>query len=348
MINSEIIKKFDKHKAFEVIGSQPEQLRRNYADTMQQDVISEDGVGISSIVLAGMGGSALAANIIKNWLYDQLVIPFEVVRGYDLPDYVGPDTLVVLSSYSGNTEETLSCYRQAVGQNARIAVITAGGKIMQEAKQNNHILLDLPNDFQPRMAVFAGIKALACLFEDMRLVSTTDLRGQLINASDFLSKVKFEMSPDNEDNNTAMEIAEKITGKISVIYAGSMLSSAAYKWKIDINENAKQLAFYNTYPELNHNEFQGWLFPKDKNLVALQLQSDLESEQMQKRMNVTKQLLANHGFDPIVVSAQGENRLQQLLSTILLGDYVSAYVAILNGIDPTPVELVEELKKKLA
>ena len=349
MIDSEKIKKLDKDKIFDMIGSQPEQLRRNYADTMQNDVTAQDGVGIANIVLAGMGGSALAANIIKNWLYDQLVVPFEVTRGYNLPDYIGPDSLVILSSYSGNTEETLACYKQAVGQNARIAIMTAGGKLMELAKSKNHILLDLPSDFQPRLAVFAGLKALACLFEDMRLTNTKDLRGQLINASDYLEKVKHAMSPDNtNDENVAMGIAQKLAGKTAVIYGGSSLGSAAYKWKIDINENGKQLAFYNTYPELNHNEFQGWLFPEKKQVVAVQLESSFESKQMQKRMDVTKKLLKDHGFKPIIVNAQGETKIAQLLSTILLGDYVSAYIGILNGINPTPVELVEKLKKELS
>jgi len=348
MISSDTIKKLDKDKIFEMIGAQPEQLRRNYADSMQQDISEEDGSGIKNIVLAGMGGSALAANIIKNWLYDSLVVPFEVVRGYNLPDYIGPESLVILSSYSGNTEETLECYQQAIGQNARIAILSAGGKLTELAKAKNHMLLDLPTDFQPRLAVFAGLKALACLFEDMRLVATTDLRGQLINAADRLEKLKFAMSPDNaSEGNTAMQMAEKIAGSVVVVYAGSTLGSAAYKWKININENGKQLAFYNTYPELSHNEFQGWVFPKDKQLVSIQLESGFDSAQMQKRMKITREILKDHGFEPIVVNAQGETKLDQLLSTILLGDYISAYVGILNGINPTPVELVEKLKKKL-
>lgn len=348
MIDLDKLKKLDKDNIFEMIGAQPEQLRRNYADTMQADVTAQDGVGVSSIVLAGMGGSALAANIIKNWLYDHFVVPFEVIRGYNLPDYIGPDTLVILSSYSGNTEETLACYNQAIGQNCRIAIMTAGGKLMELAKNNKHILLDLPADFQPRLAVFAGLKALACLFEDMRLVSTTDLRGQLINTCDYLEKIKHAMSPDNTTaENTAMAIAEKLAGKVAIIYGGSMLGSAAYKWKIDINENGKQLAFYNTYPELNHNEFQGWMFPEKKSVVTVQLESSFENGQMQKRMDVTKKLLKDHGFKPIIVNAQGDTKVSQLLSTILLGDYVSAYIGILNGINPTPVELVEKLKKEL-
>lgn len=348
MIELSKIQELDKHGIFEMIGSQPDQLRRNYADAMRDDITSEDGVGISSIVLAGMGGSALAANIIKNWLYANLVTPFEIVRGYSLPDYIGPGTLVVISSYSGNTEEALACYHQAVGGGARIVIMTAGGKLMELAREHNHLVLDLPEGFQPRMAVFAGFKALACLFEDMRLVATTDLRGQLINVANYLDTVKFAMGPDNQsEDNLAMQIAEKVAGKVVIIYAASMLGSAAYKWKINLNENGKQLAFYNTYPELNHNEFQGWMFPKDKNLVAIQLESSLETQQMQKRMQTTEEILKEHGFAPIKVRAQGSTHIEQLLSTILLGDYISAYVGILNGIDPTPVEMVEKLKKNL-
>ena len=347
MIDIAKINELDKDRIFDMIGAQPEQLRRNYADTMHEDITAEDGVGISGIVLAGMGGSALAANIIKSWLYGSLVVPFEITRGYNLPSYVGPDTLVVVSSHSGNTEEALSCYKQALGLNARIVIMTAGGELMDLAQQKHHGLLELPAGAQPRLAVFAGLKALACLFEDMRLSSSTDLRGQLINAADFLDKLKFEMSPDNDTSNRAMEIAEQLAGKIGIIYSGSVLGSAAYKWKIDINENGKQLCFYNTYPELNHNEFQGWMFPEKKDVVSVQLESSLESAQMQKRMDITKNILKDKGFEPIVIEAQGQTLIEQLLSTILLGDYVSAYVGIANGINPTPVDLVEKLKKEL-
>lgn len=347
MISISDIEKLDKDKIFDAIGSQPDQLRRNYADSMRYDIVSTDGKGIKNIVFGGMGGSALSANILKNWLYGHLELPFEVCRGYSLPAYVGPSTLVIISSYSGNTEEALSCYKQALGQGAKIVVLSAGGQLGELASKNNQTLLDLPKGFQPRLAVLAGLKALACLLEDMGLVSTTDLRGQLINVADFLDKMKFQLSPDNDQDNLAMQIAEKISGKIGVVYAGSVLGSAAYKWKIDINENGKQLFFYNTYPELNHNEFQGWMFPTNKDLVAVQLQSKLDNQQMQKRMDTTTQILKDHGFEPIIVQAQGETRIEQLLYTILLGDYVSAYVGLLNGVNPTPVELVEKLKKEL-
>lgn len=347
MIDPQKIQEHDKGKIFEAIGAQPDQLRRNYADAMQQDITPDEGVGIANIVLCGMGGSALSANILKNWLYDNLVVPFEVVRGYNLPDYVNPDSLVIISSYSGNTEETLACYREAMGQSARIVVLSAGGELAKLAKENGQNLLELPSPNQPRLAVFASLKALACVFEDMRLVATTDLRGQLINSADYLDEIKFAMSPDNDTNNKAMEIAEKVAGKMAVIYAGSSLGSAAYKWKINLNENGKQLAFYNTYPELNHNEFQGWLFPADKPLVSIQLESDLDDERMKKRIATTTQILSTHGFEPIVVKAEGQTFIDQLLGTILLGDYVSAYVGILNGVDPTSVELIEKLKKEL-
>lgn len=348
MIELSKIQQLDNHDIFGMIGSQPDQLRRNFADSMRDDITDEDGVGIANIVLAGMGGSALAANIIKNWLYNNLTVPFEIVRGYNMPDYIGPDTLVVISSYSGNTEETLSCYQQAVGASARVVIMTAGGKLMELARTHSHLVLELPDNYQPRLAVFAGLKALACLFEDMKLVATTDLRGQLINVADYLDNVKFAMSPDNQSNdNRAMQIAEQVASRVVVVYAASMLGSAAYKWKINLNENSKQLAFYNTYPELNHNEFQGWMFPEQKDVVSIQLESSLEADQMQKRMKATEEILKAHGFAPIKVQAQGSTHIEQLLSTILLGDYISAYVGILNGINPTPVQLVEQLKKDL-
>ncbi|MCC7288913.1 bifunctional phosphoglucose/phosphomannose isomerase [bacterium] len=338
----------DKHHIFDAIDAQPGQLTLNFADSMRDDIIPKMGEGLRSVVMAGMGGSALAGNILRNWLYGRMSVPFEVVRGYDLPAYVGPSSLVIVSSHSGNTEESLSALDKAEKLNTQIVIMTAGGKLAEIAKQKGYLLLELPAEGQPRLNVFAGLKALACLLGDLGLVGEVDVRRELIEVANWLEVQKSTMSLDNDsEDNLARQIAGKLHGKVGLVYAGPALGSAAYKWKIDINENAKQLAFYNTYSELNHNEYQGWVFPKAKHVQAIQLESNLDNERIQKRMVITRTILGEHGFDPIRVSAVGDTPLQQLLYTILLGDYVSAYLGILNGIDPTPVEMVEKLKKEL-
>jgi glucose/mannose-6-phosphate isomerase len=342
------LKTLDKHHIFDAVDAQPAHLRLNFADSMTDDITPDWGEGLENVVVAGMGGSALAADIAKNWLSSRLARPLEIVRGYDVPEYVGPNTLFVASSYSGNTEETLSAIEQAQKRSARIVVMAAGGKLLEIARAKRYFTLELPQVSQPRLSVFAGLKALTCVFSDLGWIGDLDVRRELLDAANWLDVEKSKLSLDNlEEDNLALTLARHMHGAPAVVYAGPSLRAAAYKWKIDINENAKQLAFCNVYPELNHNEYQGWLFPEKKPMKSVQLQSSLDNERVQKRFEITREILDSHGFEPIVVNAEGRTHIQQLLWTILLGDYVSAYMGILNGIDPTPVALVEELKKKL-
>lgn len=337
------------NKIFDAIDAQPDQLRANYADSLSNDITPKIGEGITSVVLAGMGGSALAGDILKNWLGERLEVPFEVVQDYTLPGYLDPHSLVVVSSYSGNTEETLAAYEYASKMNAQIVVMTNGGQLLKLANQHGHWLLQLPEAAQPRFAVLAGLKALACTFEDLGLVGGADLRRELEDAANYLDEAKALFSLDNQaEKNPARKLASMLQDKVALIYAGPTLASAAYKWKININEDAKQMAFCNVFPEFDHNEIEGWHLPKDKSaFVALQLESSLDSPQMQKRIVATKEVLKDHGYDPVKISAMGTTLLDHLLYTILLGDYVSAYLAEDNGVEPLQVKLIEELKKKL-
>ncbi len=348
MKNLDDLIKHDSHDILSAIDAQPAQLRLSFADGMTQDVTSNWGAGLKNVVLAGMGGSALAADVIRNWLGARLLVPFEIVRGYSLPGYVGPETLVVISSYSGNTEETLAALQDAKKRSARIVIMTAGGTLLDQARDTNSMLLELPEVSQPRLSVFAGVKALACLLEDARLTEGVDLRRELLDVADWLDIEKSAFNMDNtEGENMAVDLAEKLVGKPVVVYSGMSLRAAAYKWKIDINENAKQLAWCNVFSELNHNEMQGWLFPEQKPVTSVVLHSNLEFARINKRIEVMRDVLESHGYEPEIVEARGTTALQQLLWTILLGDYVSAYLGMMNGIDPTPVDLVEDFKQKL-
>lgn len=347
MISAEDIKKYDKHHIFDAIDAQPAQLWLNFADGMGDKLSLELGLGIKNIVFAGMGGSALAGVIVKNWLGAQLTVPLEVVRGYDLPGYINERTLVFVSSASGNTEEALSCLKGAQRNNAQVIALSSGGKLAKAANQTTLLNIELQAYAQPRLGVFAGIKALVCVLENLGLTGKVDLRRELENVANFLDTQKAQWNLDAPDDSVARSIAKQLHGKASIIYAGPTLASAGYKWKIDINENAKQMASCNVYPELNHNEMQGWLFPENKHAQVVELHSTLDSERIQKRFVVTRQVLAKHGYGPIEVEVVGSTHIQQLLSTIMLGDYVSAYLGILNGIDPSPVELVEKFKKEL-
>lgn len=315
-------------QSFELLG------RRDFGD-------------IRNVVYAGMGGSALAALLIHTW--PRLSLPFEVVRDYDLPAYVGPDTLVIAASYSGNTEETLSALEQADAKGAQIAVIAGGGKLQEAAEAKGHLLGVLPKVVQPRYAVLSNFKLLLDILQAAGVLNE-DVGPELQQTSEFLNKAVQSWLPTVPTaQNRAKQLALDAIGKSIVIYGGPKLFPAAYKWKISFNENAKQVAWAGQYPEFNHNEFIGWSKqPVDKPYLVIDLRSNLEHERVQKRFEVSERLLSGMRPSPETVNAEGDNVLQQLLWTIALGDFVSLYTGIANGLNPAPVDLVEKFKKELS
>ena len=338
--STEFIAKYDQHDALGVIAGQPDQLLHIY-----DEIELPSGEGLTSIVLTGMGGSALAAEFVKNWLGDRLPLPFEIVRGYQLPGFVGPNTLVIASSYSGNTEETVAAMADAQKRGARIVVVASGGKLTELAQAGNYPHYVLPGGLQPRLAVLYGVKALVSMIEHLGI--QTGLTAELEAASAWVkTKQTAWQAASPTAENAAKRIAAVLHGHPVVVYGGPMLSLPTMKWKIDINENSKHLAFYNNMSEFNHNEFNGWAHPSPNDFKVVELRSDLDHSQIQKRFDITNKLLADR-FVPIEVIADGETKLEQMLYTLLLGDYVSAYLAFLNEIDPTPVDLIEELKREL-
>lgn len=334
------ISRLDHGNALGVIGGQPAQLAQLFRTP------EVDGHGLANIVVAGMGGSALGGLFLSNWLKDQLNIPMAIDRGYDLPGYIGPDTLVIVSSYSGNTEEDLSQLALAQKAAARIVIMTSGGELEKLAAANNLPIMTIPRGLQPRLAVLYEIKALASLFDHLGL--TTDAAQQLEAVCSWLTPhLAGWVAEVPAHDNLAKQIAQDLLGSSVVVYAGPILGMQAFKWKIDINENAKNAAFFYELSEFNHNEFLGWKNPRDKLLKVVQLHSSLDNDRIAKRWEISNRLLSGQMPKPIVVEAIGETKLQQMLWTQLLGDFVSVYLAFLNNVDPTPVDLIEKLKKEL-
>jgi glucose/mannose-6-phosphate isomerase len=300
-----------------------------------------------NIVYAGMGGSALPAILSHSW--PGYKVSFEVCRQYHVPAYVSDKTLFVASSYSGNTEETLSALAEAEERGAVIAILAAGGQLEEIAGQKNYPFLKIPKAEQPRYAVFYMLSALLTILESAGLLNQKDTTAQLAAASVYLKEaVKAWTATVPTAQNPAKKLAVEVAGKSAVVYAGPLLAPVAYKWKINFNENAKNVAWWNEYPEFNHNEFIGWSsHPIQKPYSVIDLRSDLEHPRVQKRFELSDKLLSGKRPAAHVVQAEGKNLLEQLVWTIAYGDFVTIYLALCNGVNPAPVDLVEKFKKEL-
>ena len=305
----------------------------------------ELGSGFANVVYAGMGGSALAALVARSW--PGINVPFEICRRYDIPKYVSEKTLFIASSYSGNTEEILSTLAEAEAKKATVVIISQGGKLSEIAKAKNYPALALPDTKQPRFAVLASLKALATILEKAGL--TDGKVEELVKTTDFLKKsVEAWLPTGPTKENPAKRLAEELAGKSVAVYGGPLMAPAAYKWKINFNENAKNVAWWNELPEFDHNELSGWTsHPILKPYAIIELRSNFEHPRVQKRFEVGEKLLSGRRPAPYVVAVQGGTLLEQLVWVIAYGDFVSIYLALLNGINPSPVDIVEKFKKEL-
>lgn len=312
----------------------------------EYDLVFSPTAEIRNVVLGGMGGSALYAVFLFSW--PGLKVPFEISRNYSLPAYVNENTLFIASSYSGNTEETLSALDEAEQRKAQIVVLAAGGKLAERAEKSGYPLIRVPSGIQPRMSSFYCLSGLIQLFEPLGLVPEGSLR-ELREAGEWLGQqVNSWVATAPVSNNLAKKLAQELMGKSVVVYSGPKLSPAANKFKICVNENAKTVAWWNQLPEFNHNEFIGWSsHPFEKPYAVVDLRSDLEHPRVQKRFEVSERLLSGKRPAPEVVNVQGSTILKQLLWAANLGDFTSIYLAFLNGLNPTPVDLVEKFKTEL-
>jgi len=302
-----------------------------------------------NVVLAGMGGSALAAKAFKQT--PGLAVPFEIVQDYVLPDIVTSETLCIASSYSGNTEETVSALEEMLAmpeeRKPMIVVIACGGKLEEIARANQLPFVQLPGGFQPRHTFGYQYRALAEVFQAARLQNNFIPYLEEI-ARKLPGHIAQWLPTVHTGDNQAKQIAQECLGKSIVVYSGPKLAAAAYKWKISFNENAKAIAWWNSFPEFNHNEFLGWTKqPENKPYTVIDLRSTFEHPRVQKRFEVSARLLSGMRPEPIVVNGEGESLLEQLLATIAFGDFVSIYLALLAGLNPTPVELIEKFKHEL-
>jgi glucose/mannose-6-phosphate isomerase len=340
--SANIIKQRDPQDVLGFISRQPGQLAYDFGI----DTVHFAGRHIENVVFAGMGGSALVAELAMNW--PLLDVPFVIWKQYDLPTFVNRNTLVICSSYSGNTEETLSALDQAKRRGAQVAIIADGGELLEIAKKEGYIFAQIPECPQPRLAVFYAYRALVEILIAAKLAPNHDV-ADLAHLAASLEAACAKWSPDvPEAENEAKQLATHLAGKTLIVYGGPITYPAAYKWKISANENAKNTAWAGRYPEFNHNEMMGWVsHPVEKPFAVIDLLSDYEHPRVQKRFAITDRLLSGMRPKAMQIKGAGGSALEQMLYLVLLGDYVTAYLAILNGVNPAPVALVEKFKKEL-
>lgn len=302
----------------------------------------------SLAILTGLGGSAAGGDFTRALFDAQGSTPFLVNRDYHLPKFVGLGDLVFAASYSGNTEETLSAYADAKRAGARIVCVTSGGKLAEMARADGHAVIQIPGGQPPRTALGFMLVPVLVAAERLKLLPNQDYESAFSLLESLIGQWTVE-SP--YEGNGPKLLAQSMRGKLSVLYGlGPWQAVVANRWKGQINENAKNMAFANAFPELNHNEILGWAKADGQGVASwagVVLEDGAESAKMQTRAEVTERLIgAKAEFHH--VRARGETLLEKMLSLTLFGDFVSLYLAALNGVDPENIDAINVLKAELA
>lgn len=311
---------------------------------------------IRRVVVIGMGGSAIGGDLFRSYIGsfdDRSGVDVMVSRGYRPPP-MDSSTLLVVSSYSGNTEETIEAYERAHENAGAVLVLTTGGRIGAMAAQLGHATITPPSGLQPRAALAYGFFPLAyalavkaVLFGDGVRAATE--RG-IDEAIEYIERLSAEYGAGPGESNAAFVLARKVSGFIPVIYSGSeLLDAVNLRWRGQIQENAKNLAFGNVLPEMNHNEINGWLNPAGltERFAVIFLRDRDDHERVQRRLDITHRIISQRSGPTAVVESSGDTFLARMFSLVHLGDWTSYYMAVLNGEDPMPVPMIEDLKIEL-
>ncbi len=316
---------------------------------VQDFSLPESYRAVRGVAVLGMGGSAIGGDLAAGLVAGECPALVTVIRQYDLPAWVGPETLVVGSSYSGKTEETLTAFTQALERGCKTAVIATGGDLAAWAEERGIPLLRFSPCLAPRAAIGYSLMLLLGILWRAGLVR--DYGEDLDEAIAVLEEWQRELRPETPTvRNPAKRLAGQLIGKLPVVYGAGFLAPVARRWKGQFNENAKQWAIWEEMPELNHNAVVGYGIPDGvrEQVYVVMLRSQQDHPRVRARWEVTKELLLQEGIAPDEIWARGKSALAQMLSLIHFGDYVSLYLAILNGADPTPVPPIDYLKGRLA
>jgi glucose/mannose-6-phosphate isomerase len=294
----------------------------------------------SGLVVCGVGGSAIGGDLAAAALGDRLSLPLTTVRAYGLPAWTTPDRTVLCSSYSGDTEETLACYESAGALGARRIVATTNGALASSARGEGVPVIGLPAGLQPRAAV--GYMFTAAVEVAALCGAAAPIRTEIDTAAAHLEAQREALV------QRARDLAAELEGIVPVIYGGGLTAAAAYRWKCELNENAKLPAFWNQLPEMDHNEIVGWAgVAEGARFGGVFLEDRDQHPRERQRFELTAKLVSEHAATVVRIESEGESPTERLLWTVMLGDLLSIQLAALRGVDPTPIEVIDRLKDDL-
>ena len=344
-LDPEAIAAVDKSDLHADIVGLPEHLRDALWKAQSAQLQPWESPG--GLIVAGMGGSGIGGVLARAILGDHASRPILSARTYGLPAWTTPDTTVLCASYSGNTEETLACYEAAGALGAKRVAVTSGGKLAELARAEGVAVIPVAGGFQPRAAVaymtVAALEVAGLCGAGPRMGSEIDV------AADHLEQLVVEWGADGPEDSEAKTLARALRDSVAVIAGSGVTQPVAYRWKAQLNENAKVPAFANELPELDHNEIVGWQDAATLGRFAAIFLDDSDTPlRVKQRIELTRDLIGDKATGTYIVRSRGHTAVERIFSLVLLGDLVSLYVAVLRGTDPTPVDVIETLKERLA
>ncbi len=342
------IKSIDSDDMYKFLMNMPESCAE-MLDVAKKFQLSHGIEEFRNILICGMGGSGIGGNLVRDLLYDKIPIPIIINRSYNIPAFVNKKTFMIVISYSGNTEETLSAFAEGIKRECKIVGLSSNGKLIEYCKKLGIEYIKVPTEIQPRAAIPYLFIAILMILQKSKIIS--DFSQDLEETITILKNLRNELfikSPLN--NNLAKQIAIGIMGSIPMIYATSGYGSLARRMKCQINENSKNPAHWDEFPELNHNEVVGWEVTSNITQIscAILLRTQDENEVINNRIEITKNIILKDKVKEVFeIWSRGKSKLAKMFSLLFIGDFVSYYLAILKGVNPTPVKSISELKKKL-
>lgn len=348
--NQELYSEIDKSGMLETIAQYPEQILE--AIEIVNNMQIPDFIKIDNIIVTGMGASAISGDIVESLFRDKIDIPIYVNREYELPKWAKKDTLTIFLSYSGDTEETISSFKMACQKKCKILCVSSGGKLQELSEKRGIIHIKIPSGFQPRAATAYLLFPLILIFKRNGLLKNFNIDSDIEETIDLIKEfVNNNKKTIPEENNLSKQLAKEIIGAIPQIYGWGIYSSLAMRWRCQFNENSKIISRYDVVPECNHNDLVGWsadLEVTKKFSCVIFRDKDEESLRISKRLDFMKTLFKETSANVVEVYPKGKSRLAKMIYLKCLGDFISCYIAMLKKVDPTPIDVITELKNHLS